>query len=171
MEHSLWQRWQPRPILYMCVCVCVRVYIYRQTSKLGRKLVSNKIADHRACRGCSNYIFVLDLTPGVNGLSKKTCKTRRVTLKLWDSVRLILHIWQYIHVPICLYIHKTKHFEKSLNFLRFVCFNSSWTSSTCVQWWTRWAFVASTAFIIWFYITVWCNTLDRYMILCVHVKA
>ena len=30
-----------------------------------------------ACRCCSNYIFILDLTPGVNGLGKDNGKTRR----------------------------------------------------------------------------------------------
>ena len=29
-----------------------------------------------ACRRCSNYIFILDLTPGFNGLGKGNCKTR-----------------------------------------------------------------------------------------------
>ena len=29
------------------------------------------------CRRCSNYIFILDLTPGFNGLGKNNCKTRR----------------------------------------------------------------------------------------------
>ena len=30
-----------------------------------------------ACRRCSNCIFILDLTPGFNGLDKDNCKTRR----------------------------------------------------------------------------------------------
>ena len=30
-----------------------------------------------ACRRCSNYIFILDLTHGLNGLSKDNCKTRQ----------------------------------------------------------------------------------------------
>ena len=29
------------------------------------------------CRRCSNYIFILDLPSGFNGLSKDNCKTRR----------------------------------------------------------------------------------------------
>ena len=28
-----------------------------------------------ACQCCSNYIFILNLTPGFNGLGKDTCKT------------------------------------------------------------------------------------------------
>ena len=33
-------------------------------------------------RRCSNYIFILDLTPGSNGLGKDKCKTRRESFKL-----------------------------------------------------------------------------------------
>ena len=43
-----------------------------------------------ACRRCSNYIFVLDVTPGFNGLGKDNCKTRQDTFKFWDLVRLTL---------------------------------------------------------------------------------
>ena len=45
-----------------------------------------------ACRRCSNYIFILNLTSGFNGLSKDNYKTRRETFKFWDLVRLILEI-------------------------------------------------------------------------------
>ena len=34
-----------------------------------------------ACRRCSNYIFILDLTPGFTGLGKDNCKTRPKSLK------------------------------------------------------------------------------------------
>ena len=50
---------------------------YRQVSNLSRNLVSNKIVDHfwcswgTACRRCSNYIFILDLTPGFIGLGRQ----------------------------------------------------------------------------------------------------
>ena len=37
-----------------------------------------------ACRRCSNYIFILDLTPGFNGLTMDSCKTRPDTYKFWD---------------------------------------------------------------------------------------
>ena len=46
-----------------------------------------------ACRRCSNYIFILDLTPDFNGLGKDNCKMRRKTLKFWDLVCLILDVW------------------------------------------------------------------------------
>ena len=44
----------------------------------------------------SNYIFILDLTPGFNGLGKDKYKTRRYPFKLWDLIRLILEIWRYL---------------------------------------------------------------------------
>ena len=49
-----------------------------------------------ACRRCSNYIFVLDLTPGFNGLSKGNCNTRREIFTFWDFVQLISDSWRYI---------------------------------------------------------------------------
>ena len=42
-----------------------------------------------ACQRCSNCIFILNLTPNFNGLSKDNCKTRRETFKFWDVVQLI----------------------------------------------------------------------------------
>ena len=42
------------------------------------------------CRRCSNYIFILNLTPGFNGLGKDNCKVGREAFKFWDLVRLIL---------------------------------------------------------------------------------
>ena len=42
-----------------------------------------------ACRRCSNYIFILDLTPGFIELGKDNCKTRRKTFKFGDLVHLI----------------------------------------------------------------------------------
>ena len=50
-----------------------------------------------ACRRCSNYIFILNLTPGFNGLSEDNCKRIQETFKLWDLVRLILEVlWLYM---------------------------------------------------------------------------
>ena len=37
-----------------------------------------------ACRHCSNYIFILDLTPGFNTLRKDNCKPRPEAFKFWD---------------------------------------------------------------------------------------
>ena len=49
-----------------------------------------------ARRRCSNYIFILDLTHGINGLDKDSCKTRRETFKFWYLVRFILEVWWHI---------------------------------------------------------------------------
>ena len=40
------------------------------------------------CRRCSNYIFILDLTPGFNGLGQNNCKTRAEIFKFLDLVRI-----------------------------------------------------------------------------------
>ena len=48
--------------------------IYRQTTNISCTVVSNKLVDYAgvvgACRRCSNYIFILDLTSGFSGLDK-----------------------------------------------------------------------------------------------------
>ena len=49
-----------------------------------------------ACRRCSNYIFILHSTCGVNILHKNNCKTRWETFKFWDLVRLILENLRYL---------------------------------------------------------------------------
>ena len=47
------------------------------------------------CRRCFNYIFILNLTPGFNGLGKDNYKMRRKAFKFWDLARLILETLQY----------------------------------------------------------------------------
>ena len=49
-----------------------------------------------ACRCCSNYIFILGLTPKFNGLSKDNYKTRRETCSFWDLMRFISEVWWYM---------------------------------------------------------------------------
>ena len=49
-----------------------------------------------ACRRCSNYIFILNLTPGFNGLGKDNNKMRREAFKFWGLVFLILETLWYI---------------------------------------------------------------------------
>ena len=71
-----------------------------QISNTSCTLAGNTIVDHwcrrnSACRRCSNYIFILDLTPGFNGLGKHNCKTRWVTFQFWGLVHFILEIWWY----------------------------------------------------------------------------
>ena len=51
--------------------------------------------EHRLPR-CSNYIFIIDLTPDLNGLGKDNCKTIQETFKFWNLVRLILEVERYV---------------------------------------------------------------------------
>ena len=44
------------------------------------------------CRRCSNYIFILNLTPGFSDLGKDDCKTGRETFTFWDLMWLILAV-------------------------------------------------------------------------------
>ena len=54
-----------------------------------------------ACQHCSNYIFILDLTPGFNRFGRDKCKTRRETFKFLDLVHLILDIlWYNFNDPV-----------------------------------------------------------------------
>ena len=71
--------------------------MYCQTSNI-RCTIGNKIVDQSDVIGasplrCCNYIFILNLTPGFNGLGKETCKTRQGTFKFWDLVHLIFEVW------------------------------------------------------------------------------
>ena len=79
---------------------------WAQTSNISHTLVGNKIIDHSdvvgavptswsiTCLSCSNYILILDLTPGFNGLGKDNCKARWEKCKFWDLVSLILeNLW------------------------------------------------------------------------------
>ena len=45
-----------------------------------------------AWRRCSNYIFIIDLTPGFIGLGKDDSKAMRETFNFGDLMRLILEI-------------------------------------------------------------------------------
>ena len=76
--------------------------IYRQTSNIRRTLISKQQICWSfrcnwiiACRRCSNYIFILDLTRGFKWLGKDNFRTRRETFKFWDLIRLILEVWRY----------------------------------------------------------------------------
>ena len=71
------------------------VLTYRKTSNISRILVGNTIVDNSDVVGasrCSNYIFILNLTHGFNGLSKDKFKRIQETFKFWDLVRLILEV-------------------------------------------------------------------------------
>ena len=69
---------------------------YHQASSISSTLLGNKIGDHADVgdRRCSNYIFILDLTPGFNGLGKGKCKRGRETFTFWDLVQFILEVWR-----------------------------------------------------------------------------
>ena len=81
---------------YICVS-------YSQTSDVRYTLLGKKncwslrCSWSIACRRCSNYIFILDLTPGFNGLGKDKCKIRWESLKYWDLVQFMLDILRYCH--------------------------------------------------------------------------
>ena len=76
--------------------------IYRQTSNIRRAWVGNsncwslRYSWSITCRHCSNYMFIFNLIPGVNGLAKCNCKTRQHSLKDLDLVQLILEILRYV---------------------------------------------------------------------------
>ena len=49
-----------------------------------------------ACRRCSNYIFILDLTPGFTRLGEDNCKTRWESFKCMYLVHLILESLRFV---------------------------------------------------------------------------
>ena len=58
-----------------------------------------------ACRRGSNYIFILNLTPGFNRLGKDNYKMRQKTFKFWDLVQLILGtLWYMKYAHSCVVI-------------------------------------------------------------------
>ena len=72
---------------------------YIQASNISHTSVGNKIVDHSnviTCRHCSNYIFILNLTPDFNGLDKDNCKMRWETCKFWNLVLLVLEVLWYL---------------------------------------------------------------------------
>ena len=74
---------------------------YHKVSNIRSTWVGNKIVDHSHVVGAAptTYIFILNLTPGFNGLGKGNCKTRRETFMFGDWVPRILENWRHIRVP------------------------------------------------------------------------
>ena len=70
---------------------------YRQVSNIRRTFEGWSLRCNWsiAYRRCSNYIFILDLTPGFNIWREDNCKPRRVAFNFWDLVSLILEILWY----------------------------------------------------------------------------
>ena len=58
-----------------------------------------------ACRRCSNYIFILDLTSGFKGFGKESRRTVWESFKCFDLVCLILETWQYIILLMGIWCH------------------------------------------------------------------
>ena len=67
-------------------------HVYLQTSNISRTWTGYKLVNYWYVGHCFNYIFILDLTPGFNGLGKEYYKTRRDTFKFWDFVWFILEV-------------------------------------------------------------------------------
>ena len=90
---------------------------YCQTSNnTSCTFVGNKIVD--LCRCYSNYIFILDLTPGFIGMGNDNCKKRWESFKFCDLVQLILEILQYNfkeHSDITVMSHKIMSFQINNN--------------------------------------------------------
>ena len=69
-------------VRYKMLCFFVDSPDFLQTSSnINRILVGNKIADHSHMVVASPGIFILDLTPGLNGLGRDNYKTRREIFK------------------------------------------------------------------------------------------
>ena len=97
----LWaQNWNLVKILLLLI------FIYCQTPNKTNLIRQSTCASFRcswssASEGCSNYMFILDLTPCFHGLGKDNCKTRQVTSKFLDLVHLTLEVWQHFY-EICI---------------------------------------------------------------------
>ena len=65
----------------------------------GMNLVIPVTADgtepNGAYRRCSNYILILDWTPGFSGYGKDNFQTIQETFKCWDLVLLISKVWRH----------------------------------------------------------------------------
>ena len=65
-----------------------------------------------ACQRCSNYIFILVLTPGINKLGKANLKKRRESFQFWDLVHLIWESYLWLYADNLSESHKRKGREK-----------------------------------------------------------
>ena len=102
------------------ICNFIWILMNRQTSNISRALVGNTIADHSyiyiyvcvcvyvvtasqpvGAAPSQLYIFILDLTPGLDGFRKDNCKTGRETFKFRDLVHLVLEVWRWYNTFGC----------------------------------------------------------------------
>ena len=92
-----------------------------------------------ACRRCSNYIFILNLTPGFNGLGKDNYNMRREAFKFWNLVHLILETLRYTDIQIWPFVnfHLNTYNRHSLLRARcgmsFVSLKSNLSSATPIE--------------------------------------
>ena len=84
-----------------CVWWCLQLpLILKYKSHLSRQqnCWSHRCSWSIACRRCSNYIFILDLTPDFNGLGKDNCRTMRYwsLVMSWhgNDLRLTDALWE-----------------------------------------------------------------------------
>ena len=77
---------------YSCIYVIPSNHWYKPHLSRWWYCFSLRCSWSIACRCCSYYIFILDLTPGFKGLDRNDCKTRPETFKFWDLEWLILEI-------------------------------------------------------------------------------
>ena len=75
---------------------------------------------HRPLLGHFNHVFILDFTPGLNGLGKDTFNTRRETITFWDLMRFIIVFWRCNHFiwlppPAITTGHTAKYFSFSIH--------------------------------------------------------
>ena len=109
---------------------------YAQTSNISCTLVGNKNCWSLRCswsiasRHCSNYIFILDLTPGFNGLGKDNYNKRWNIFKFWDLASL----WPPPPPPPPhTHTHTHTHTEANMHFqFCFSCF--VWEQNSCLLW-------------------------------------
>ena len=92
----MWYRFKVIQMVILCVCT---ILWFLQVSiddvyKLST-LVFNPSSYSAPVGAALNYIFILDLTPGFNGLGKDNCKTGRETFMFWDLVHFISEVWRY----------------------------------------------------------------------------
>ena len=80
---------------YKHIYTYIYIYTYRQTFNISGILVARRTIKYWSLRcswPCSNYDFILDLTPGFNGLDKNNCNTKREHFKIW---KLVLLYWRF----------------------------------------------------------------------------
>ena len=95
-----------------------------------------------ACRRCSNYIVILNLTHGFNRLGKDSCKSRRETSVFGDWVRLILEIWRYIIYPINILRpgKNGRYFSKDILSAGSWLLNFKWSFTEIWSWVSNWKY-------------------------------